>query len=51
MLFVMTLIFQMIFRSKKRKVYYRLHRFFGIAAFVLALAHGTAAVLYFYGIV
>jgi hypothetical protein len=47
----MTLIFQMIFRSKKEKAYYKLHRFFGIAAFSLAAVHGTIAVLYFYGII
>jgi DMSO/TMAO reductase YedYZ heme-binding membrane subunit len=51
LLFSMTLIFQMIFRNKRRKVYYRLHRFFGIAAFLLAVVHGTIAVLYFNGVI
>jgi len=50
-LFIMTLIVQMIFRNKRRKVYYRLHRFFGVFAFLLAVIHGTVAVLYLYGLI
>jgi uncharacterized membrane protein len=51
LLLIVAVIFQMVFRSKKRKVYYRLHRFFGVMTFLLAAVHGTVAVLYFYGII
>jgi len=50
-LFSMTLIFQMVFRSKKKKVYYSLHRFFGVMTFLLAAVHGTVAVFYFYSVI
>ena len=50
-LFVMTLIFQMIFRRKRKKIFYKLHRYFAMAAVVLAVIHAIVAVLYFYGLI
>jgi DMSO/TMAO reductase YedYZ heme-binding membrane subunit len=51
LLLIMTVIFQMMFRIKKRKVYYGLHRLFGVITFILAVVHGIIAVLYYYGII
>jgi galactitol-specific phosphotransferase system IIC component len=51
LLIIMTIIFQMIFRRKRRKIYLRLHRYFGIAVLVMGLIHGTASLLYFYGVI
>ena len=38
-------------RIKRKKVFYKLHQNFAITTVVLATVHGTAAALYFYGLI
>jgi DMSO/TMAO reductase YedYZ heme-binding membrane subunit len=48
-LFALTILFLILFRVKKKKIFYRLHRTFGIIAISFATVHGTMAALYFLG--
>ena len=38
-------------RVKRKKIFFKLHQIFSIAAAALATVHGTLAALYFYGII
>ena len=38
-------------RVKRKRIFFKLHQIFSIAAAVLATVHGTLAALYFYGII
>ena len=50
-LFALTLIFLMMLRLLKKRIFYKLHRAIAIVAICLATAHGTIALLYFRGII
>ena len=50
-LLAITVIFVILFRIKRKKVFYKLHQSFAITTVVLATIHGTIAALYFYGLI
>jgi hypothetical protein len=50
-LIVLTILFLILLRVKKKAVYYKLHRTFAIIGISLATIHGAVAALYFWGII
>ena len=50
-LFALTILFLILLRVKKKKVFYRLHRTFAIIAISFATIHGSIAALYFLGFI
>ena len=50
-LFALTILFLILLRVKKKKVFYRLHRTFAIIAISFATTHGIMAALYFLGFI
>ncbi len=50
-LLMATLVMQILFRSRRKKTFYKLHQNFAIATIILAAVHGTAALLYFFNLI
>ncbi len=50
-LLLATLIFMIIFKIKKKGMFYKLHRGFGITTGVLATIHAILAGSFFYGLI
>ncbi len=50
-LLVVTIIFLILFRVKKKRTFYKLHRGFGIPSLVLATVHALIAGIYFSGLI
>ncbi len=50
-LFALTILFIILLRVKKKRIFYRLHRTFAIVAISFATIHGSIAALYFFGFI
>ena len=50
-LLAITVIFVILFRVKRKKVFYKLHQNFAITTIILATTHETIAALYFYNLI
>ena len=50
-LLAVTLVFLILFKIKRKRIFYKLHQGFGIVTAVLATTHGAIAGLYFAGLI
>ena len=48
---MVTLVAQILFRSRRKKVFHKLHQNFAIVTIILAAVHGTVALLYFFNLI
>ncbi len=50
-LLVVAIVFLILFKIKRKSIFYKLHQGFGITTAVLATTHGVFAGLYFTGVI
>lgn len=50
-LFALTILFVILLRVRRKKIFYRLHRAFALAAIASATIHGTIAALSYWGLI